>query len=196
MEFLIIPKHRLYYSPSLFLVLTLKNKYTKEHIVKSFLQVARIVLSIEGYRFLEFKFEGWLCLVKSGLSAYHVLFAIPADGYVASARLLTGSELWPQHWDDEWQCEMKGSYAVDRRVIRVPWRADQCEAEKWACIFAHRKEYLTLLRRKVSERVMTFLRWQQWIYLSPGTLLVAPEICTTKHHPKKEWTLTVKPMSH
>ena len=41
------------------------NKNTNEHVVKSFLQVARIVLSIQVYRFLELKFEAWIYLVRS-----------------------------------------------------------------------------------------------------------------------------------
>lgn len=39
---------------------------------------------------------------------------------------------------------------------------------------------------------MAFLKLQQWIYLNPGTLLGAPEIYTTKHHPKKVKTLAIK----
>lgn len=38
---------------------------------------------------------------------------------------------------------------------------------------------------------MTFLELQQWIYLNPGTLLKAPEIYTTKNHPKV-LTLAIK----
>ena len=97
--------------------------------------------------------------------------------------LLTGSVLWLHHWDHQWQYEIKGFYAVARTVIQVPWIPGQCEANKWICIFTPRKEYLTLPRRKFSERVMTFLRLQRWICLNPGILLIVPEICTTKHHP-------------
>ena len=48
------------------------------------------VIFIEGYRFLEFKFQGlWirLCLVKLLFNGYHILYTIPAACFVVSASL-------------------------------------------------------------------------------------------------------------
>lgn len=59
------------------------------------------------------------------------------------------------------------------------------EAKELTLYFCPQTGISLLAKKKGYREDFDFFRSQWWIYLNPGTLMIAPEIHATEHHPKK-----------